>query len=274
MNNIDSIDFSTFYFNGHYSDEMNVQVAGVNPLIFSAKPSSTEKTEIILGVAGVQTVSNQLNPRTFGFDILITDMSNFRQTVSWLSVLSEQDFYWKNDDIKIKCKLDSNQLDTTTIGYMYYQGQQNKVATLPLKFISSNPYFYSVLDKHYTFTQSATPLVTTTDGYNIAIAGSLSTSINFNNDGTELSFPLIRINGTGSVTIAINGQQMTMNNINGYVYIDHLTYSCYKVLTDLSTNMIQNYNDTWITLNAGINTVQVVSGTCTSVEVFCRSRYI
>ena len=273
MNSINDIDFTCFYFNNHYSDEFGVIAAGTNPLQLSGRPSKTTKVETVLGKDGDVIVSSQFNPRTFPTDITITDMSRFREIIGWLSCPA-QDFWWKNDDVKISAMVDDNVLDTQVLGFMEYQGQQNKATILPLKFICHDPYYYCILDKHYTFTQSATPLITTTDGYNINIAGNLSTGIRFNNDGNKEAFSLIKINGSGNIVANINGNSISMNNINSFIYIDLYSQSVYKDLLNLETNQFNDYQGAWFSLNAGINTVQVVSGMCTSVEVFCRSRYI
>ena len=273
MKDIDSIGFDTFFFNNHESSDFGVYMGGQNPLVLNAMPSKTTKTEVINGRDGAIIVNSQWNPRTFPINIIITDMTQIRDIVSWLSIMTPQQFYFTGDSVQILARLDDNQLDSTTLGYLNYLGQQNKGCTLELKFISESVYYTDINDLHYTFTNGSA-LMTTSDGYNIGLSGNLATGINFNCNGNTSAYPILKINGTGNIVGNINGSSFAMNNVNSYIYIDYYTKSVYKNLSDPSTNQRSDYQGSWFTLKAGINNIQVASGTITSVEVFCNARYI
>lgn len=92
------------------------------------------------------------------------------------------------------------------------------------------------------------------------------------NWGTETSKPLIRLNGSGTITCKLNGNTIfsyTFPNGESEVYIDSETQDAY--LDSALKN--RNMNGEFPFLNPGINEFEF-SGNLTSVEISARSRWL
>jgi phage-related protein len=62
-----------------------------------------------------------------------------------------------------------------------------------------------------------------------------------NNFGSYESKPLIKIYGSGNITISIGGKSFTVNNVADYVVVDSEIKECYKDSTNKGRDMIGDY---------------------------------
>ena len=94
-----------------------------------------------------------------------------------------------------------------------------------------------------------------------------------NNPGTVISWPLLKITGTGFVNITLNGVNFTYNFDTPYVYID-----CVKGDSRGAYHLtvLKNGQKTggYPFLNQGDNTLTVNSGIVTQIVVTKRSKYL
>lgn len=88
-----------------------------------------------------------------------------------------------------------------------------------------------------------------------------------NNFGSYESKPLIKIYGSGNITVSIGGKSFTINNISSYVSVDSEIKECYKD----STNKGKDMTGDWPVLPIGSNTISW-TGTVSKVEIIPRWR--
>jgi len=94
-----------------------------------------------------------------------------------------------------------------------------------------------------------------------------------NNPGTAESNPLLKITGSGTVNLTLNGVTFEYTFDTPYVYIDCIkgpTRRCYHE----SVTKTRKKSGGWPTLAPGNNTLTVNSGTVTEVVVTKRTRYL
>lgn len=82
------------------------------------------------------------------------------------------------------------------------------------------------------------------------------------------SRPLIRVNGSGTGTVTIGNQIITLNSIDGYVDIDSELMDCYKGLVNCNANVVL---DEFPTLPPGATGISFTGGV-TSVAITGRWR--
>lgn len=92
---------------------------------------------------------------------------------------------------------------------------------------------------------------------------------NITNAGTRASEPVIKIYGTGSINLTINGNIIHLTNVVDYVTIDSDIVDCHK--DDLRMN--DNMSGDFPVLEAGTNVISW-TGTVTSIEITPNSRYL
>lgn len=94
-----------------------------------------------------------------------------------------------------------------------------------------------------------------------------SSGIELNNFGLHESKPLLKIYGSGNVTVNINNNSFTVKNISNYVVIDSELKECYKDSANMGKNMTGDYP----ILSIGKNTISW-AGTVTKIELTPRWR--
>lgn len=82
------------------------------------------------------------------------------------------------------------------------------------------------------------------------------------NPGTAPSKPVIKVTGSGDVTLTINAKNVILTGISGYVTVDSELEECYKDLVGKNNNMTGE----WPELVVGSNAISW-TGTVTSVEI-------
>lgn len=88
-----------------------------------------------------------------------------------------------------------------------------------------------------------------------------------NNFGSYEAKPLIKIYGSGNITVTIGGKSFTINNVSSYVSVDSEIKECYKD----STNKGRDMAGDWPVLPIGLNTISW-TGNITKVEITPRWR--
>lgn len=243
---IDNLNQSDFYFNGHWLSEFYGSIAGKNGTKLTGTFVTMEnKTEKVLGRDGELFYDSKYNPRSFTVPVIFKDVESLKQITPWLMTKTPQNFYYDNDEVKCVAKVDN--IDDIESGYI-----ETKIGILfEIKFIAYDPYLYAINDiKHILKSPSNTIF----------------------NRGNKESYPLIKLYGNGSLTIGINGNAITINNVVDYIYVDTLYLTCYKTNDDdLMDNVNGKLED--IYLESGKNSISL-STNIISAEIQCRSRWI
>jgi len=82
------------------------------------------------------------------------------------------------------------------------------------------------------------------------------------NAGTATSEPVIKVTGTGTITLTINAKNVILTGVDGYVTINSEIQECYKDLVGKNNTMTGE----WPVLAVGTNNISW-TGTVTSVEI-------
>ena len=98
------------------------------------------------------------------------------------------------------------------------------------------------------------------------------TSADIENNGTHYSEPIIKIYGTGDLTLTLNGEVWNLTNIDGYITIDTQRKVVYKDNT-LQLNKISRADGRIVfpCFNTGVNRI---STTGTKLEVKKNERWL
>ena len=94
-----------------------------------------------------------------------------------------------------------------------------------------------------------------------------SSGIVLNNFGSYESKPLIKIYGSGNITVNAGNKSFTINNVSSYVSVDSEIKECYKDNVNFGKNMTGD----WPVFSIGKNTISW-SGNVTKLEVTPRWR--
>lgn len=97
-----------------------------------------------------------------------------------------------------------------------------------------------------------------------------SSPVTLINPGTYFSRPLIKIYGTGTVILTVNGVGITLKNLTDEIILDSELEEAYKGLT---TNMNENMIGSFPIFKKGSNTISW-SGNVTKIEIDERWRYL
>jgi phage-related protein len=264
MLNFNSIDSLDFYFNGRWLSDLGGIIAGQNGLSpFSLIPQLDIKTEKVLGRDGELVYDATYNPRTFTIPVMFSDATRIREIASWLNTKKAMPFYLKNDTVQIDCLIDSA-LDLNVISY---QG------LVELKFIAHSPFYYSITDRSIIVNKTASASTSTNTSTNTVTQNVTAiTNVTVVSEGNIESYPLYKIVGVGSVSLTVNGNQFTIDNVTDYVYVDAKYCTCYRDGA-VPVNFIGKMSGDFVTLKAG-NNIITASTNITSVQIQCRSRWI
>jgi phage-related protein len=261
-----------FYFNGHMLSEFDGMIAGtgsIKPL--NLLPLKENKTEQVLGKEAWLVTNVLYNPRSFIVPVTFTNLAeNIRDIAAWLNVLEPTDFYYEEDELKLKCLLDSstaNELEN--IGFI---GKQIG-ATIELKFIAYDPFYYANKDAKWIFTTGTYVKTEEDKKYGIKLNQvSNFSNLTLKNNGNYKSYPFVKITGSGDITLTINSNSYTLTGVSDYIFIDSNYLTVYKDTTNeiakLTTGDLSK-----LTLNPGNNTISL-TGSVTCVEIICNSRWI
>jgi len=176
------------------------------------------------------------------------------------------DFVYKAtaDEYLIKKATIDNWLLSATYKELFYSLDENKTYKVKqVKISETKTTSRSV--RRFTATFTCNGLKYLTSGLKakiITISGTI-----LNNFGTYKALPLLKIYGTGNITININDKSFTIKNVSDYVVIDGEVKECYKDNINFGRNMTGEYP----VFSIGKNVVSW-SGNATKLEITPRWR--
>lgn len=88
------------------------------------------------------------------------------------------------------------------------------------------------------------------------------------NGGTYKSKPVIKVNGSGTINLSINGKTIKLTNVSSYVTIDSVLMDCYRDTALKNSDMTGDFPE----LEVGNNTISW-SGSVTSIVITPNWRY-
>lgn len=106
--------------------------------------------------------------------------------------------------------------------------------------------------------------------YQKNITNILTKPINLNNQTTTTALPIIKVTGTGTVVLNINGTGVTLTGLTSSITLDSELQEAY---TGLTTNMNSSMNGNFPVLRIGNNTI-TWTGTVTKVEIDPQWRWL
>lgn len=211
MNLLKNIDFLDFYFNGHYLSEYGGIVGGTEPLKqYPLLPTRVYVTDRAANQDGVYVFNSYLEPRIFEVPVFFEDIDSvgLRKISAWLNSENDTWFYFKGDDLKIKCSIDGEYLLDTITG-------DNGVVYL--KFIAHDPYYYALDEDEISYT---------------GLSGSTHEFL-FVNSGNQPCFPQMRIMSSGDITVSVLSEnktnvitQCTISDVVNAVNLDSVNCNC------------------------------------------------
>lgn len=180
---------------------------------------------------------------TFALECAVMDasllISKIRDVKAWLMNAKESDLLFSFEaDKKYRAQV-INEIDFE---------QVIKVFGRFVIVFDAEPFAYTVANTPITLTTSPTTL---------------------NNSGSIPSRPIIKLTGTGDVTLTINGFDIKLYNIDGYVTVDSVIMDCYKGAALKNSDMTGDFP----ALIVGNNTISWI-GTVSGVEITPNYRYI
>ena len=89
------------------------------------------------------------------------------------------------------------------------------------------------------------------------------------NSGSVISNPIIKLYGTGAITLMVNSQTVNLTNVSEYVTIDSDLMDCYKDTALKNTDMLGEFP----VLEAGNNNINW-TGTVTKIEITPNWRWL
>jgi len=126
--------------------------------------------------------------------------------------------------------------------------------------------FEKIIDQWHKFVVvfDCQPFALMVDNQNIT----LTASGTIYNRGTYKSKPIIKIYGTGAITLTINGTSIYLTDVVDYITIDSVIMDCYKGTALKNSDMTGDFPE----LTTGTNTISW-TGTVTSVVITPNWRY-
>lgn len=209
MNKIKNIDFTDFYFNGHWLSEFGGMIGGTEPIKdYPLLPEREYITDRAINQDGETLFNSYLKTRTFEVPIFFEniDQVGIRKIAQWLNSPSPDWFYYRNDSLKIKCVLDSGGSNLESLAV--YGGTAN------LKFIAFDPYYYQLTN-------------TVIEKNNIATT---KTSLSYVNEGSEC-FCVLKLWGSGTIKVTVYKdsdvfKSCTVTDVVSGIIIDSLNHTC------------------------------------------------
>jgi len=176
------------------------------------------------------------------------------------------DFWYKADDDEyfMKKAMIDNWLLNTKSKELFYSADERKTYKVKQIKISETKTSSRII-RRFTATFTCNGLKYMTSGLkpkNIVTSG-----ITINNFGTYESRPMIKIYGSGNITVSINSSNFTIKNVVDYVAIDSEIKECYKDNINFGRSMTGDYPVFFI----GKNTISW-SGNVSKLEIIPRWR--
>jgi predicted phage tail component-like protein len=209
----------------------------INVLSPNTKPEKKVQEIEIQGRDGDLTIDeNSYKPVVVTMTCTLSDMSRIEDVKAWLDGYGNITFNWQSSryyNAKFINKIDISQ-------------SLESLGEFPLIF-KIQPFAYATIN----------PLITLTVG------GSVT------NPGTVNSKPLIKVYGTGSINLTINGKTIYLTSVVSYVAVDSGLMNCYKDTVLKNNNMLGDFPD----FIPGVNAISW-TGTVTKIEITGNWRYL
>lgn len=138
----------------------------------------------------------------------------------------------------------------------FYKIKQAQISNTETVIKSSGVFTVDFVCEPYEYEQSST--VTYTSATTIV------------NRTTTTALPLIKVTGTGTVVLKVNGIGITLTNLTNYIVLDSQIQEAYSGLT---TNMNQNMNGEFPIFTIGNNSISW-TGTVTKIEITTNWRWL
>lgn len=220
-------------FKGITSDSLGVTV---NILPNIIKPQRRNDVILINGKDGAEVVEYGYAPYILKMRIIVKNTANLDTIVAWLDgdgVLITPDDALKYRNVKVIATVDYAKL-------MAYKQTD-------VEFYVADPFRYVLSEANVTLVAPG----------------------NVTNSGTYISDPLIKLTGSGLVTVTINGRTLSYNFDTPYVYIDSSEKEAYH-LTVLKNRKL---GGDFPYLDKGVNAISW-TGTVTEIVITKRTRYL
>lgn len=138
----------------------------------------------------------------------------------------------------------------------FYKIKQAQISDTETVIKSSGIFSVDFVAEPFEFEQSSTTTYTS--------------SATIVNRTTTTALPLIKVTGTGTVVLKVNGIGITLTNLTNYIVLDSQIQEAYSGLT---TNMNQNMNGEFPIFTIGNNTINW-TGTVTKIEITNNWRWL
>ena len=238
-----------FTFNGYSSSDLGLVVNKIAPFY---RPRRLSKTYVPEGANKAFVEQLGYEPYELTYQVTLLDDSKFELCQSVLN--GSGTLVRKDDDNKYLLARIDNQIEWLR----FSQGVALKVAEVT--FFIYDPFRYLL---------NESDVVLTSHG-------------NIENNGTHFSEPLIKMTGSGIVTLTINGFDYTYNFDTPFVYLDSSAREAYASDTDIegtrkTRRLVSSFNRKhltyWPVLEVGTNVISW-TGTITELVITKRSRYL
>lgn len=245
--------YSDFYFNGKKLSDFGGIIVEQYENMRSLTPSQDVETKSIPGMDGEIPIATKYSSRTWTENIFFENMVDVRDISLWIGNKQDTEFYYINDDVKIKARIPDE------IQFNMYTGDKESFAGLmSIPFIAYDPYYYLIDPLSYQF--STTGIKT------------------FENKGNVTSMPIIRFEvvGTQNIKFSINNKLYELKNISEWCEIDTRKRS----VKDSKGNQRMNFYSEgdkiakFPLLNIGENTFDLKLGSIKKVIIECNCKFI
>ena len=171
------------------------------------------------------------------------------------NILFQKDIKQKLREIK-GIIASASQLSFDDSPTFFYKIKQAQISDTETVIKSSGIFSVDFVAEPFEFEQSSTTTYTS--------------SATIVNRTTTTALPLIKVTGTGTVVLKVNGIGITLTNLTNYIVLDSQIQEAYSGLT---TNMNQNMNGEFPIFTIGNNTINW-TGTVTKIEITNNWRWL
>lgn len=220
-------------FKGVQASVHNVVVNKLPPFKRATQRINTIK---INGKDGVETQELGYDGYVLPVVITLMDITKINDVIAWLSGEGQL--------------INSDDPTRYVIASVYNEVSYERLSTLKqakVEFLVKDPFRYLLSESNATLTSAG----------------------NVTNSGTYKSLPLIKLTGSGLVTVSINGRVFTYNFDTPYVYIDSQSQEAYH----LTVSKNRKLGGEFPFLDVGVNTISW-TGTVTEMVIAKRTRYL
>ena len=255
MNKINIYD--DLYFNGKKLSDFGGILHNQYESARTLLPTTETSTISIPGIDGEIPFETRYGIREWTEDFYFEDMVDIREIAGWLGAKECSDFYYINDDIKIKAKV------SDTVDFEVYCNGCNKdrymySGLMTISFVAYDPYYQLINPIYYEFST-------------VGIK-------HFENKGNRQSLPIIRFEvvNTQNIKFKVNNKLYEVKEVNNWCEIDSRKRSVKDSIGNKRNNFTSEGDKIakFPVLKIGDNTFELISGSIRNVIIYCNSRFI